>query len=396
MISVIVPIYNVEDYLEECLRSIVSQTYTDLEILCVDDCTLDNSINIVRKFILADPRIRLITHKENRGLGGARNTGIREARGEYIMFIDSDDMVEPTMMEKMERAMREHKVDAAVCGISLVSGSQVVDHSSGFHVLKPTSSRMFHLNGHKERLTDIWPSAWNKIYRTALVREFACVFPERLLYEDHFFFYSYFTHIPSFYFVNEELYRYRVARQGSITSTPSGREKEVFTVLNSLEPIFSEQFDKDHWHSSFAKIAFRLTWERQTILWNFLPQWLAFARLSEKWLFERFAREELKQAIDKAIDPMDPFYRFLFSTGRKRAFFRFKLAVKDNPLGIRLYNKLRGVRNYRTNRHILKELLWVSWSTYHLTEELKHPIVHAHDLLTSFHENETEKKDTVL
>ena len=83
MISVVVPIYNVENYLDECLKSIITQTYTDIEVLCVDDCTLDNSINIVKKYMRVDPRIKLISHEENRGLGGARNTGIRFAQGEY-------------------------------------------------------------------------------------------------------------------------------------------------------------------------------------------------------------------------------------------------------------------------------------------------------------------------
>lgn len=94
MISVIVPIYNVQNYIAECLESIISQTYRDLEIICVDDCGLDNSISIVKKYMKKDDRIKLVHHEENQGLGGARNTGISVANGEYIYFMDSDDKIE--------------------------------------------------------------------------------------------------------------------------------------------------------------------------------------------------------------------------------------------------------------------------------------------------------------
>ena len=87
MISVILPVYHVENYIEKCLQSLISQTFSDIEIICVNDCTQDNSITIVKEYQKKDPRIRLINHLENRGLGGARNTGISAAEGEYIVFI---------------------------------------------------------------------------------------------------------------------------------------------------------------------------------------------------------------------------------------------------------------------------------------------------------------------
>lgn len=101
MISVILPIYHVEEYIKQCVYSLINQTYKDIEIICINDCGLDNSITLVKELQKKDSRIRLINHDENRGLGGARNTGIKAARGEYITFIDSDDYCDKTMLEKL-------------------------------------------------------------------------------------------------------------------------------------------------------------------------------------------------------------------------------------------------------------------------------------------------------
>ena len=108
MISVILPIYQVENYIDECLNSIMVQTYGDIEIICVNDCTMDNSITIVKEYMKKDKRIRLINHSENRGLGGARNTGIDSANGEYILFVDSDDYIHKTLVEKLYHALKEY------------------------------------------------------------------------------------------------------------------------------------------------------------------------------------------------------------------------------------------------------------------------------------------------
>ena len=84
LVSIVVPIYNVQEYIAECLYSLIRQTYRNIEIICVDDCTLDNSMYIVRQIQRIDPRVKVVTHTENRGLGGARNTGIGVATGKYI------------------------------------------------------------------------------------------------------------------------------------------------------------------------------------------------------------------------------------------------------------------------------------------------------------------------
>ena len=115
MISVILPIYNVELYLENCLRSILNNTYEELEIICVNDGSTDSCPQILKKWQALDSRI-VIVNQENRGLPGARNSGLEVATGEYVAFIDSDDQVHPWYFESMLTCMEETNADMVVCG----------------------------------------------------------------------------------------------------------------------------------------------------------------------------------------------------------------------------------------------------------------------------------------
>lgn len=115
LISVIVPVYNTEKYLEKCVNSLLTQTYTNLELLLVDDGSTDGSGALCDRFAAQDPRVRAL-HKKNGGSSSARNLGIAEARGEYIGFVDSDDFVDPDMYERLLQALRRRKVNAAQIG----------------------------------------------------------------------------------------------------------------------------------------------------------------------------------------------------------------------------------------------------------------------------------------
>lgn len=99
-VSIIIPVYNVEKYLRQCLDSVVNQTLTDIEIICVNDCSPDNSLSILKEYAENDNRIKIIDLKENVGLGQARNIAMQQATGEYIMFVDSDDWLELVACKK--------------------------------------------------------------------------------------------------------------------------------------------------------------------------------------------------------------------------------------------------------------------------------------------------------
>src|SRR5690554_5458375 len=115
LVSIVIPLYNVEQYVDECLESVRQQTYENLEIIVVEDCSTDNSLKALEPY-LADERVRLIQHEQNGGLSAARNTGIEAATGEYLMFVDSDDVVERTLVEVCIRAARRLSADVVTYG----------------------------------------------------------------------------------------------------------------------------------------------------------------------------------------------------------------------------------------------------------------------------------------
>ncbi len=116
LVSIIVPVYNVEKYIEKCILSIINQTYTNLEIIIVNDGSLDHSENIIKEYISKDNRIKYIK-RENGGLGAARNTGIENATGKYIAFVDSDDWIDPEMYSVLWQKAYECDADVVCCEI---------------------------------------------------------------------------------------------------------------------------------------------------------------------------------------------------------------------------------------------------------------------------------------
>ena len=116
-ISIIIPVYNVEPYIRRCLDSIKAQTFTDFEAIIVDDSSPDGSIKIAMEFVASDSRFKIVT-RENGGLSAARNTGIEHSVGRYIAFIDSDDFIAPTYLEKLYNACEENNADMSYCGFT--------------------------------------------------------------------------------------------------------------------------------------------------------------------------------------------------------------------------------------------------------------------------------------
>ena len=114
LISVIVPVYNVEKYVGRCITSNINQSYTNLEIIVVNDGSTDNSLSVCESYAAKDNRIKLIT-QENRGLSGARNTGLRHYTGEYVTFVDSDDWIHRNMVEYLYNALIRHKSEMSLC-----------------------------------------------------------------------------------------------------------------------------------------------------------------------------------------------------------------------------------------------------------------------------------------
>lgn len=224
LISVIVPVYNVEDYVEGCLKTIREQTYSNMEIIVVDDASTDRSGFVCDACAAQDARIQVVHLPVNRGSSAARNEGIRRARGDYISFVDADDAIEPDLLEKLYDNLSETGADVSACG---VSGIEQQDS-------RP-------LVGTREDALRwiVWYcpfmySAWGKLYDAELVKKHP--FDERFLYcEDLLFLYQAFQGIDRFSYLPDKLCHYNISREGRLSQKGMIRRKcDVLHVLDII------------------------------------------------------------------------------------------------------------------------------------------------------------------
>lgn len=215
MISIIVPIYNVEKYLPQCLDSLISQTCRDIEIILVDDGSPDKCPEICDAYAKKDARIKVV-HQINGGVSSARNTGLKASRGEYIGFVDPDDWVAPEMYEKMMEALADHKADLAICGYQYchADGSMIEERKYNRKPPEILSQKEM-----MRRCSDIPPTirhvVWNKLFRRKLLQDLS--FQESLsASEDVKVLTEYLKKCQNAVFLHEPYYYNRV-RPGSAT-----------------------------------------------------------------------------------------------------------------------------------------------------------------------------------
>ena len=231
--SIIVPVYNVEKYLRRCLDSILNQTLTDIEVICVNDGSPDTSPEILEEYQKKDNRI-VVINQENGGLGAARNTGINAARGEYLGFVDSDDFIVPTMYEKLYRKAKEQDADVVLCNINLYfteSGETKIFRDMRFYGnMERTGS--FTVNEHPRILQSI--GVWDRIYRRAFIEKFNLRNPEKRIYEDVLFTVQTSVLASRIAIVNEPLYYYRKNTGISIVDKEVTTDSYKFDFLKNL------------------------------------------------------------------------------------------------------------------------------------------------------------------
>lgn len=219
-VSVIVPVYNTEKYLNECMDSIVNQSLKEIEIICVNDGSTDNSLEILEEYAEKDSRVKVITI-ENKGLSVARNIGIEHASGKYIGFVDSDDYVNEYMFEKLYISCELNNLDVAICKISLFDDeTKEVNNELDYYnlgVFEGFKKDVFNADDTVPFTCDIVVNAFNKLYRRSFLVENSIEFPPNLIFEDEIFFIKTYLTAQRISIVNEFLYYYRLNRSGSIT-----------------------------------------------------------------------------------------------------------------------------------------------------------------------------------
>lgn len=277
MLSIIVPVYNTEKYLRKCITSILDQTFTDYEVIVVDDGSSDGSKKILKEFEGKDSKIKCF-YKENGGLSSARNYGLDHACGSHIMFVDSDDYLLPGALESL---MKNFSDD-----VSAVFSRPVVEYED-LHTWKKFDDEYFAIPYSGKFTVDttmlkkLPVVAWAKVYRKSIIDEFQLRFPEGLLYEDNYWYWCFFSVITSkVFFVQNPTYCY-VRHKGSIMADSSNKKEgyaisRVFILRNIIEfyvkqGIFQQNIPlirrlaEEYFWASYESCA---QYERSLIVWE--------------------------------------------------------------------------------------------------------------------------------
>ena len=223
-VSVIVPVYNVEKYIEKCLDSLVNQTLKEIEIIVVNDGSPDNSQKIIDKFVKKYPNKVKSFIKENGGLGSARNYGLKHIKGEYVAFIDSDDFADLKMLEEMYNLAKKNNSDIVLCSNNLLD--------ENYRILKVESAiinEKINNNLLKYKL-----AAWNKLYKKELLINNKFEFRSNVWYEDVDFTTKVMINAKKVSFIDKPLYNY-LLREGSIMNNSNlKRNLEIFYSFDEI------------------------------------------------------------------------------------------------------------------------------------------------------------------
>lgn len=221
-ISVIIPVYKVENYLERCVRSVCNQTYPELEILLIDDGSPDRSGEICDVLAGQDARIRVI-HKSNGGLSDARNAGIDASTGDWLAFVDSDDWLDPRMLEILKIQAEKYGAEIAECSYRNLYKEMVKEETScSGNVIVATPVEAIEGNLDWKNFK---PVAWNKLYRADIVGRIR--YPKGKLHEDEFTTHKFYLAAKKIVYVDVSGYNYDRRREGSITAKFSLRNLDA-------------------------------------------------------------------------------------------------------------------------------------------------------------------------
>lgn len=227
-VSVVVPIYNVEGYIEKCINSLLNQTIQDIEIILVDDGSTDNSGNIAKKYADENPNKIKYYRKENGGLSDARNYGIPYATGEYIAFLDSDDYIDNIAYEEMYNKAIEENSDYVECDF-------IWEYPN-----KSKIDKQDYYFGKREMFINVRVVAWNKLIKKEIITSNNIKFPKGLRYEDVEFTYKLIPYLNRTSYVNKPFVHY-VQRENSIANNQNEKNAEIFEVLNNVIEYYKEQ-----------------------------------------------------------------------------------------------------------------------------------------------------------
>lgn len=262
-VSVIIPVYNAEKYLRQCLDSVINQSLREIEIICVDDGSTDGSREILKRYAEKDKRLTVLP-QENSGPGVARNKGLDHASGEYVMFLDADDWFELDMLEKLVQSAEKNSSDIVICKTAQFD-EQKQQHKSADWMLKPEL-----LPGESFAPKEIAPylfqftygMAWDKLYRSDFVKENCLRFPPLRASEDMPFVFKSLMLAEEISVLPEVKVNYRVNIPGSVSSSFVKYPKAPFDAFEDFYSFFEAYEEKELYRQSF------INWAMEYLVWQ--------------------------------------------------------------------------------------------------------------------------------
>ena len=242
-ISIVVPVYNADLYLEECLKSLVNQTLQDIEIICVNDNSKDKSLKILNKYAKNDERIKILNFEKTYGQSRARNVALECVSGKYVGFVDADDFVDLDMFEKMYK--KAQNADMVMCQAKVFDDKVKNYKDDSYFALDcfndSFAEKPFVHEDTKDFISEINVSVWNKIYRTDFLKKCGVKFQEGFIYEDLPYFYELYTQAKKVIFVKEFLYTYRVNTQNSTMMKTDKNVKDRVDMASRAYDVLKKQ-----------------------------------------------------------------------------------------------------------------------------------------------------------
>lgn len=235
MISVIIPVYNVEEYLHDCIYSVLNQTFQDFEIICVEDCSTDSSLEILKDFEKLDKRIKIVQNEVNSSLGFSRNHGLEHAQGKYVLFLDSDDWLDLNALEILYNFAEENQLEVLMFKLINFDEDKKIFYRDNYYDMKFMDkylNKVFNYNNlSSSEITSIAVNAVNKLFLRSFILENNFRFPVGLIHEDNPFYYQMLHEAKRISLIDYHFYNRR-RRLGSITTRNGEEVLDVIEIVN--------------------------------------------------------------------------------------------------------------------------------------------------------------------
>ena len=239
LLSVVVPVYNAKEYLRRCTDSILNQSFKDLELILVDDCSKDDSYQLCQSIAKSDNRVVVYKREKNGGIFAARNTGIKLSKGKYLTFVDNDDWLDQEMYEKLFSALKKRNLDFVSCGFKEIIGDKIVTHShkeDGYYNKKQIRNNLIYMLVGEQKISC---AVWKTIFKKSILIENKIEFMPSRVKDDFYFVTEYLLCCQSAEYIPGDYYNYLIREKSTIHILGQDNKEDSFYNPGKIYEIFA-------------------------------------------------------------------------------------------------------------------------------------------------------------